>query len=93
MYEPAVCLLLNVVKSVEDKYPFTAVVAAGIEIFGVVPPEDTTGAVAVTLETDPAVLANTCGAAPSQYIILSFVVLYQVRPLSPKTNVPVSVIC
>ena len=66
----------------EVKYPFTAVVAAGIEIFGVVPPEEIIGAVAVTLDTDPAALANTCGAAPSQYIILFVVELYHARPSS-----------
>ena len=69
-------------KSTEVKYPFTAVVAAGIEMFGVVPPVEIIGAVAVTNETDPPALARTCGAAPSQYIILFVVVLYQARPLS-----------
>jgi len=46
-------LLLNVVQSVDDKYPSTDVVAFGIEIAGVVPPELTTGAVPVTLVTVP----------------------------------------
>jgi hypothetical protein len=46
-------LLLNVFQSVLVKYPFTEVVAAGIDIAGVLPPEDTTGAVPVTLVTVP----------------------------------------
>jgi hypothetical protein len=44
-------LLLNVVQSVEVKYPLTELVAAAIEIVGVVPPELTTGAVPETLVT------------------------------------------
>ena len=46
-------LLLNVFQSVLVKYPLTDVVAAAIEIAGVVPPELTTGAVPVTLVTVP----------------------------------------
>ena len=46
-------LLLKVVQSVLVKYPLTDVVAAGIEIAGVAPPDDTTGAVPVTLVTVP----------------------------------------
>lgn len=46
-------LLLKVVQSVEDKYPSTDVVAFGIEIAGVVPPDDTTGAVPETDKTFP----------------------------------------
>lgn len=53
MYEPAGCLLLNVDQSVEVKYPFALALAAAIEMAGVVPPEDTTGAVPVTLVTVP----------------------------------------
>ena len=41
-------LLLNVVQSVDVKNPLTDVVAAGIETTGVVPPDETTGDVAVT---------------------------------------------
>ena len=46
-------LLLKVVQSVDDKYPSTDVVAFGIEIAGVVPPDDTTGAVPETDKTFP----------------------------------------
>jgi predicted Co/Zn/Cd cation transporter (cation efflux family) len=41
-------LLLKVVQSVEVKYPFTAVVAAGMARLGVAPPDDVMGAVAPT---------------------------------------------
>ena len=41
-------LLLNVFQSVEVKYPLTEVEAAAMLMAGVVPPEDTTGAVPVT---------------------------------------------
>jgi hypothetical protein len=41
-------LLLKVFQSVLVKYPLTKLVAAAIEIAGVVPPDDTTGAVPVT---------------------------------------------
>ncbi len=44
-------LLLNVVQSVEVKYPFELALAAAILIIGVVPPDDTTGAVPVTAVT------------------------------------------
>ena len=46
-------LLLNVVQSVDVKYPLTDVVAAGMLIAGVAPPEDTTGAVPATEVTVP----------------------------------------
>ena len=46
-------LLLNVVQSAAVKYPGTDVVAAAIDIAGVLPPELTTGAVPVT-EVTPA---------------------------------------
>jgi hypothetical protein len=46
-------LLLNVVQSVLVRYPLTELVAAAIEIAGVVPPDDTTGAVPVTAVTVP----------------------------------------
>ena len=46
-------LPLNVFQSVLVKYPLTDVVAAAIEIAGVAPPDDTTGAVPVTLVTVP----------------------------------------
>ena len=45
--------MLNVFQSVLVKYPLTDVVAAAIEIAGVAPPDDTTGAVPVTLVTVP----------------------------------------
>ena len=45
------CLPSNIFQSVEVKYPLTEVVAAGIDISGVVPPEDNIGEVAVTLVT------------------------------------------
>jgi hypothetical protein len=44
-------LSLNVSQSVDVKYPSTEVVAAGILRLGVVPLEDTSGAVAVTSVT------------------------------------------
>jgi hypothetical protein len=46
-------LLLNVVQSVLVRYPFTLPVAAAMLIAGVVPPEDTTGAVPVIEVTVP----------------------------------------
>jgi hypothetical protein len=46
-------LPLKVFQSVDVKYPLTDVVAAAMLIAGVVPPEDTTGAVPVTLATTP----------------------------------------
>lgn len=46
-------LLLKVFQSVLVRYPLTDAVAAGILIAGVVPPEDTTGEVPVTLVTVP----------------------------------------
>jgi hypothetical protein len=52
-------LLLNVFQSVLVRYPLTEPVAAAIEIAGVVPPEETTGAVPVTDETLVAAAAVT----------------------------------
>jgi hypothetical protein len=46
-------LLLKVVQSVLVRYPLTEVVAAGIDIAGVLPPLETTGLVPVTLVTVP----------------------------------------
>jgi hypothetical protein len=46
-------LLLNVFQSVDVKYPLIDAVAAAMLIAGVVPPDDTTGAVPVTLLTTP----------------------------------------
>ena len=50
---PAGCFPLNVVQSVLVRYPLTEVVAAAIEIAGVLPPLETTGAVPVTDVTVP----------------------------------------
>ena len=71
-----VSLLLNIVKLAADKYPSTAPVAAAIEMAGVAPPEDTIGAVPVTLVTVPPpsltqdktpapFVFNTCPDVPS----------------------------
>ena len=49
-------LLLKVVQSVLVKYPFTLLVAAGMDIAGVAPPDDTTGLVPVTLVTVPTLI-------------------------------------
>lgn len=46
-------MLLNVFQSVEVKYPLVDPSAAAIEMAGVVPPLDTTGAVPVTDVTVP----------------------------------------
>ena len=46
-------LLLKVVKLALDKYPLTEVEAAGIDIAGAVPPEETTGDVPDTPVTVP----------------------------------------
>ena len=52
-YVPAGCLPLNVFQSVLVRYPLTEVVAAAMLIAGVVPPDDTTGAVPDTDVTVP----------------------------------------
>jgi hypothetical protein len=73
-------LLLKVVQSVLVKYPLTEVVAAGIDITGVAPPDDTTGAVPDTLETPLVVItvyltlpveSTTCHALPCVQVNLS----------------------
>jgi hypothetical protein len=53
-------LLLNVVQSALVRYPLTELVAAAIEIAGVVPPEDTTGAVPDTLKTPVFEITGSC---------------------------------
>jgi hypothetical protein len=50
---PVEYLPLNVFQSVDVKYPLTEVVAAAIDIAGVAPPLETTGAVPVTDVTVP----------------------------------------
>jgi hypothetical protein len=50
---PVEYLLLNVFQSVDVRYPFAEVVAAGMLMTGAAPPEDTTGEVAVTPVTVP----------------------------------------
>jgi hypothetical protein len=57
-------LLLNVFQSVLVKYPLTDVVAAAIEIAGVLPPLETTGAVPVTDVTVPVVGVVQVGVLP-----------------------------
>ena len=49
-------LLLNVFQSVLVKYPLVVALAAAMLIVGVAPPEDTTGAVPVTLVTVPTLI-------------------------------------
>tara|TARA_R110002126_G_scaffold129164_1_gene271891 strand:+ start:1578 stop:2192 length:615 start_codon:yes stop_codon:yes gene_type:complete len=61
---PLVNLALKVDQSVDVKYPFTDAVAAAIEIAGVVPPDDTTGAEPVTEVTVPVVGVVHVGVAP-----------------------------
>ena len=62
-------LLLNVVQSVEVKYPLTDVVAAGMLIAGVVPPLETTGDVAETLVTVPT-LTEPPNAVADPFIVI-----------------------
>jgi hypothetical protein len=47
-YAPAVCFALNVLQSVELKYPFVVAVATGMDNAGVVPPLETIGVVPAT---------------------------------------------
>jgi hypothetical protein len=52
-YDPAGCLLLNVVQSALVKYPSVVALAEAIEMAGVTPPLDTIGDVPVTAVTEP----------------------------------------
>jgi hypothetical protein len=47
-YAPAACFALNVLQSVELRYPLVVAVAAGMDNAGVVPPLETIGDVPVT---------------------------------------------
>jgi hypothetical protein len=52
-YAPAACFALNVLQSVELRYPLVAAVATGMEMAGVVPPLETIGDVPLTAVTFP----------------------------------------
>ena len=81
-------LLLNVVQSVEVRYPLVDPLAAAIEMAGVVPPLDTTGAVPVTEVTvPPEPVADSVPAAkltPEPIVTL----LKPPDPLPYKIDVP-----
>ena len=63
-------LLLNVVQSVELKYPSVDVVACVIDMLGVAPPDDANGLDAVTADTPP-VLAIVIAPAPLVMVMLA----------------------
>jgi hypothetical protein len=77
-------LLLNVFQSVLVRYPLTDVVAAAMLITGVVPPEETTGAVPVTEET------LVFAAAVTKAVVANWVVLVPGEAVG-ATGTPVKV--
>ena len=91
-------LLLNVVQSVDDRYPSTEVVATGIDIAGVAPPLETTGLVPVTLVTVPLplllkVFQSVLVKYPSTEVVAAAILMAGVVPPDEATGaVPVTLV-